>query len=194
MASLQEPSASAAGDERELVERVRNGDTEAFGDLVRRYERRAFAIGWRLLGVREDAEDLVQDAFITALDKLDSFDERRPFGPWFFRILVNHGMSRLRSRRVRSREPLPESLGDPAALPDRVAEQSELAARVHAALGELTDRQRLTVQLLELDGFTTAEVAAMLEVAEPTVRWTLHAARKRLRAELETWRKERDDG
>ncbi|HEX6644242.1 MAG TPA: sigma-70 family RNA polymerase sigma factor, partial [Gemmatimonadales bacterium] len=143
MASAQEPPASAAGDERELVERVRGGDTEAFGELVRRYERRAHAIAWRLLGVREDAEDLVQDAFIAALDKLDSFDERRPFGPWFFRILVNRGTSRIRSRRVRAGEPLPESLGDPAVLPDRAVEQQELAGRVHAALAELSDRQRL---------------------------------------------------
>ena len=119
---------------------------------------------------------------------------RRPFGPWLFRILVNRGTSQIRSRKVRATEELPATIGDETATPDRLAERAEAGARVRAAIAELTDRQQLVVQLYELDGFSTAEVAAMLEIAEPTVRWTLHAARKRLRAELETWKQERDDG
>jgi RNA polymerase sigma-70 factor (ECF subfamily) len=186
--------ASAQAAESELVTRVRDGDPEAFGELVRRYERRAFAVAYRLTGQRQDAEDLVQDAFIAALDKLDSFDEGRPFGAWFFRILMNRGTSLFRGRKVRATEEIPETIGDTAASPDRLAEQAETGERVRAAMAELSDRQRLVVQLYELDGFTTGEVADMLEIAEPTVRWTLHAARKRLRAELEIWKKERDHG
>jgi RNA polymerase sigma-70 factor (ECF subfamily) len=186
--------ASAQAGESELVARVRSGDTEAFGELVRRFQRRAYAVAYRLMGQRQDAEDLVQDTFIAALDKLDSFDDQRPFGPWFFRILVNRGTSRIRSQKVRMTEAIPETIGDAGLSPDRIAEQRETGHRVRAAMSELSERQRLVVQLHELDGFTTAEVADMLEIAEPTVRWTMHAARKRLRAELETWKRERDDG
>jgi RNA polymerase sigma-70 factor (ECF subfamily) len=194
MVSGTESHASAHADERELVERVRSGDAEAFGELVRQYQRRAYALAHRLMRQREDAEDLVQDAFMTALDKLDTFDERRPFGPWLFRILVNRGTSQLRARSVRLTEEIPATVGDESAAPDQLAVRSETAARVHAAIAELSGRQRLVVQLHEIDGFSSAEIAEMLEIAEPTVRWTLHAARKRLRAELETWKKERDDG
>ena len=186
--------ASAQAGDPELVARVRRGETEAFGELVRRYQRRAFAVAHRLMRQQQDAEDLVQDAFIAALDKLDSYDDERAFGPWFFRILVNRGTSLIRARGVRATDTIPESVGDTTALPDRLAERGETQDRVRAAMAELTERQRLVVQLHELDGFTTAEVADMLEIAEPTVRWTMHAARKRLRAELENWKKERDDG
>jgi RNA polymerase sigma-70 factor (ECF subfamily) len=186
--------ASAQSAESELVGRVRQGDTEAFGELVRRYERRAFAVAYRLTGQRQDAEDLVQDAFIASLDKLDGFDAERPFGPWFFRILVNRGTSQSRARKVRATEEIPGTIGDTAPSPDRLAEQAETGERVRAAIATLSARQRLVVQLYELDGFTTGEVADMLEIAEPTVRWTLHAARRRLRAELEIWKKERDHG
>jgi len=186
--------ASAQAAESELVGRVRQGDTEAFGELVRRYERRAFAVAYRLTGQRQDAEDMVQDAFIAALDKLDGFDAERPFGPWFFRILVNRGTSLSRALKVRATEEIPGTIGDTAPLPDRLAEHAETGERVRAAIATLSARQRLVVQLYELDGFTTAEVAGMLEIAEPTVRWTLHEARRRLRAELEIWKKERDHG
>src|SRR5690349_10432069 len=98
------PAADPA--ERWLIERVRRGNTEAFGELVSRYQRRAFAVAYRLLGHREDAEDLVQESFMTALDRLDSFDLSRPFAPWFFRIVLNKGYHALDARRVRATLPL----------------------------------------------------------------------------------------
>ena len=183
---------SAPGAESRLIEQVQGGDAGAFGELVRRYQRRAFAIAWRLLRHREDAEDLVQDSFSAALDRIDSFDAARPFGPWFFRILVNRGHNARDARRVRQTEPIPDELPSAHGSPARDAERAEIADRVAAALAELGDRQQLVVQLHELDGFSTAEVAEMLDIAEPTVRWTLHAARKRLRTDLAAW-KERHD-
>ena len=186
--------ASAHAGDPELVERIRDGDTEAFGELVRRHQQRAYAVAHRLMRQREDAEDLVQDAFMAALDRLDTFDVQRPFGPWLYRILMNRGTSQLRARNLRTTEEIPATVGDESPTPDRLAERSEASDRVHAAIAGLSGRQRLVVQLHEIDGFSSAEVAEMLEIAESTVRWTLHAARKQLRAELETWRKERGDG
>ena len=175
-------------DEGPLIERVRDGDVDAFGELVRRYQRRAFAIAHRLLRHTQDAEDLVQDSFITALDRLDGFDIRRPFGPWFFRIVVNRGRNAIAARRVRGTETIPDQLPAAGTSPAHAVEQRELAERLGAALDELTERQRLVVQLHEIEGFSTSEVAGMMEIAEPTVRWTLHAARKRLRTELAGWK------
>ena len=180
-----------------LVECVLEGDSDAFGELVRRYERRAFAIAYRLLGHRHDAEDLVQDSFMVALDRLERFDIRRPFGPWFFRILVNLGHNARGAREVRRTEELVEGLrdegrGDEGRGDEGLArlEREEIGKKVKEALSELTERQRLVVQLHELEDFSTREVSEMLEIAEPTVRWTLHSARKRLREVLAEWRKE----
>lgn len=182
-----------AQDEGRLIERVREGDAQAFGELVQRYQRRAFAIAYRLLRHIQDAEDLVQESFIAALDRLDSFDIRRPFGPWFFRIVMNRGRNAIAARQVRETETLDDDVHAGGASPARLVEQRELGERIGLALEELSERQRLVVQLHEIEGFTTAEVAGMLEIAEPTVRWTLHAARKRLRMELAGWKEQHDD-
>jgi RNA polymerase sigma-70 factor (ECF subfamily) len=182
-----------AQDEARLMERIREGDAQAFGELVRRYQRRAFAIAYRLLRHIQDAEDLVQESFITALERIDSFDVRRPFGPWFFRIVVNRGRNAIAARRVRETDELEDEVLAGGTPPDRLAEERELGERIGLALDELSDRQRLVVQLHEIEGFTTAEVAGMLEIAEPTVRWTLHAARKRLRVELAGWKEQHDE-
>ncbi len=85
-------------DESALVRRSRAGDLDAFDALVLRYLDRAYAAARRLMGQHADAEDLVQDAFIQALRTLDRFQPDRPFGPWFFRILVNRGLNLRRAR------------------------------------------------------------------------------------------------
>src|SRR4029078_7884631 len=99
-----------AEDEGQLIERIRAGDQQAFGELVQQYQRRAFAIAYRLLHHVQEPEDLVQDRFIAALDRLDSFDIRRPFGPWFFRIVVNRGQNAIAARRGRGTEALNEEI------------------------------------------------------------------------------------
>ena len=177
----------------ELIERTRRGDTQAFGELVRRYQRRAFAVAWRLLGNRQDAEDLVQDSFMAALDRLDDFEAGRPFGPWFFRIVANRGHNARAARAVRAADDLPEQLAGATAAPDRAIEHAELGAHIDAAIAALPERQQTVVKLHEIEGFSSAEIADMLGIAEPTVRWTLHAARKRLREDLAPWREEDDD-
>jgi RNA polymerase sigma-70 factor, ECF subfamily len=189
------PPATADGEsDSVLLEAVREGNVEAFGEIVRRYQRRALAIAHRLLRHREDAEDLVQEAFLVSLDKLDSFDLGRPFGPWFFRLLVNRGLNARRARAVRATDPLPDLPAADRENPLRHAEQAELRAQVAAAMDDLSDRQRLIVQLHELEGFTGPEIAEMLGMAPATVRWTLHMARKRLREALAPTQESGTDG
>lgn len=173
-----------ASDERSLIEGIQRGDRDAFGILVQRHIRRAFAVAYRVLDNREDAEDLVQDAFVVALDRIDTFDVERPFAPWFLRIVTNRALNARKSRALRETHVFSEDIAACAPSPQRVTEQAEARERLHRAMARLSERQRLVVQLFELDGFATPEIAAMLEIAEGTVRWTLHEARKALRAAL----------
>lgn len=177
-----EPAAGPS--DEELVERVRRGDAQSFELLVTRHMKRAFAIGYRLLGQREDAEDLVQDAFIAALQKIDTFREGARFGPWFYRIVVNRGLNSRKSRSLRHTEALPEALTARTPSPLREAERGELRELLTAAMARLTERQREIVQLFEIDGFTSPEIADMLDMPDGTVRWHLHEARQALREAL----------
>lgn len=170
--------------ETRLVEAVRRGDAAAFDALVRRYLRRAHAVAYRLLEHREDAEDLVQDAFMTALERIHTFQPGRPFGPWFFRILTNRGHNLRAARARRATLPLPAEAETSAPSPADDAERSELRAWLADALAGLPERQRLIIQLFELDGLSGAEIAEALEMPPATVRWNLHQARKKLRTAL----------
>ena len=171
-------------EERRLVQRVRDGDVAAFDQLVRRYFDRAGAIARRLMQNREDAEDLVQDAFMRALERLDSFDDSRDFGPWFFRLLVNTGINSRRSRTRRQMEPEPFEAPSFEALPDELAERSEIRDRFEAALAALPERQRMIIGMFEVDGFSSVEIAETLGVSPETVRWHVHQARQALRRAL----------
>jgi RNA polymerase sigma-70 factor (ECF subfamily) len=174
-------------DERELLARVQAGDSEAFDLLVRRYLPKARVIARRLMQNPDDADDLVQDAFLRALERIATFDASRAFEPWFTRLLVNLGLDWRRKQVVRRTESHdPERLAG-GTRPDREVERSELRSSLQQALEKLPDRQRLIVTLFEIDGRSTEEVAEMLKVSQVTVRWHLHQARKALREMLKGW-------
>ncbi len=168
--------------EAAAIARVQEGDTAAFDVIVRRYMRPAFAVAYRVLGHREDAEDVVQEAFLAALAGIGSFDTSRRFGPWLYRIVVTRGLNFRKSRSRRATEAL-EDAGVPSTVPSPAvdAERAGLKATVAAALGRLPERHRMIVQLFELDGFSGAEIATMLGISPGTVRWYLHEARHALR-------------
>lgn len=175
---------AAEPDEAALVERVRAGDPAAFDALVGAYMRRAFSVAFRLLGQKEDAEDLVQETFLAVLQRIDSFQAGRPFSPWFFRILVNRGLNARKARSLRTTDEIPDAAAARGPGPDRETERALLRDDVAAALARLPDRQRTIVRLFELEGFASPEIAEILEISEGTVRWHLHEARKTLRQHL----------
>lgn len=175
---------TAPADERALILRVQGGETAAFQQLVEGYVRRARAIAMRLMRNAEDADDLVQDAFLRVLQKIESVDPDRPFGPWFFRVLVNTGLDTHRRRRTRQTEDETSEVASAAPNPAELTEQGEIRRRFEAALNELPPRQRTIVWSFEVDGLTTKEIAESLGVAEVTVRWHLHQGRRTLRAAL----------
>lgn len=183
----REPGPPPAPDAEEAaaIARVQAGETSAFDLLVRRHMRAAFGVAFRVLGHRQDAEDVVQEAFLAALANIGSFDPSRRFAPWLYRIVVTRGLNFRKSRSRRQTEALDElayAAGGPD--PASAAEHDGLRETVAAALQRLPERQRLVVQLFELDGFSGAEIAAMLGVSPGTVRWYLHEARQTLRGML----------
>ena len=169
-------------EEAAAIIRVQQGETEQFELLVRRYMRGAFAVAFRLLGHREDAEDVVQEAMLAALANIRTFDTTRRFGPWLYRIVVTRGLNFRKSRARRQTESIDrDQFASREPGPAAGAERAALKDAIQAALARLPERQRLVVQLFELDGFSGAEIGAMLGIPAGTVRWHLHEARRSLR-------------
>ena len=181
---------SSAGEEpgdRELLVRVQDGDADAFDVLVRRYLDRARLVARRLMQDPDDADDLVQDAFLRALDRIGTFDVSRAFEPWFTRLLVNLGLDQRRKQKVRRTESHDPETFAGGVSPEKEMERAELKDSLGKALAALPDRQRLIVTLFEIDGHSTEEVANMLQVSQVTIRWHLHQARRTLRDALKGW-------
>jgi RNA polymerase sigma-70 factor, ECF subfamily len=184
-AALAEPS--DRDEERELLLRVQGGDRSAFDLLVRRHLPRARLIAGRLMRDPDDADDLVQDAFLRALERIATFDVSRAFEPWFTRLLINLGRDQHRKQSVRRTESHDPETIPGGARPDREAERSDLRSSLALALEALPERQRLIVTWFEIDGRSTEEIAGMLNVTQVTIRWHLHQARRALRVALKDW-------
>jgi RNA polymerase sigma-70 factor (ECF subfamily) len=181
-----EDKAAIVARDAALVGRARAGDDRAFGELVTLYMRQAFHVAFRVVGHREDAEDLVQEVFLAAHQYLDSFDVARPFGPWLMRIVVNRGANLRRSRARRVTEDEVEGVSEaPSALEE--SERRDMRAALLGALATLPDRQRMIVTMFDVDGMTSTEIGEALGLAAGTVRWHLHEARRSLRQVLSRW-------
>lgn len=167
-----------------LAQRAQEGDERAFEDLVRRYAAQARRIALSILGTPEDADDAAQEGFLAVWRHLDRYDPERAFRPWFLRIVVNAATDLYRRRRVRAAQPLRDSERGRAAGPDRETDRALLRDRLRAALAGLTDRQRVAVTMFDLEGYSHAEIAAVLQVPEGTVRSLVFHGRRNLRRAL----------
>jgi RNA polymerase sigma-70 factor, ECF subfamily len=167
-----------------LVERARRGEADAFEALVRRHLRVAYATAMSVVGDAQEAEDVSQDAFVTALERLDDCDPPR-FTAWLLRIVRNQAISAQRRRRVRSAMPL-EAAGDVASSsdPGRDEARSRLRGQLAAALDGLGETQRQVLLLHDLEGYKHREIGEMLGMPEGTVRYTLFQARRAARERL----------
>ena len=176
----------------ELVAQARRGNRDAFGALVTRYLRPALAVAWEYAPTRDDAEDLVQDAFLRALRSLDRFDETRPFRPWFFTILRNvaRNAAERHSRwtSVAVPDELPANEGDP----EDDAHRAGLREGIQQGLDMLPPMQQTCFRLCDIEGFDGPEVAEMLGLSAATVRTHRHRARATLRAALERLNEQRE--
>lgn len=176
-------------DESSLIDRSLEGDSSAFGELVRLYQDRLFNAIVYLTGDRAEAEDIVQEAFLQAYLKLDSFQRHSAFYTWLYRIAFNNSASRRRKKRIessvdRSRELAGEEPAADGDAPGDSLERREQAAQVRAALGQLSDEHRAILVLREIDGCDYEAIAEALDINIGTVRSRLHRARLQLRDKL----------
>jgi RNA polymerase sigma-70 factor (ECF subfamily) len=181
---VREARFDESGDAR-LVERAREGDDQAFAALVVRYERKLIRVLARLVHDEELARDLAQETFWKVYNRLDRFDTARRFGPWLFRVGVNLGLDLLRRH-----EAPPASSIDARGREGRAAfdlpdpdprTQTDLAQEVRFIIEKIPVSYRTILVLRDLEGFSSAEVAAIVGRREATVRWRLAKAREMFR-------------
>jgi RNA polymerase sigma-70 factor (ECF subfamily) len=177
-------------DDAQLIEATRAGDSEAFGRLVEQYQDRLYNSLLRVLGSAEDARDVVQDAFVQAYLKLETFRGSAAFYTWLYRIAFNLAMSHARKRRpTASLDEAKASFGrepvDGQPMPDVHMLRRERVQLVHAALAALSAEYRQILVLRELEGCRYDQIAEILALPVGTVRSRLFRAREQLREQLE---------
>jgi RNA polymerase sigma-70 factor (ECF subfamily) len=167
----------------ELVRRAQDGDASAFSTLAQAFLRPAYAVALAVVGRVADAEDVAQDAVMTALSRIDTCRSADRFGAWLLQIVRNRARNHLASRRLRdvpAREPLEADLGSTS--PAR--RDAGLARELETALERLSPAQREVLVLHDLHGWTHPEIAGNLEISEVMSRQHLFQARRAMRARL----------
>ena len=165
----------------ELVVLVRRGDRRAAGRLLERYLRACRAVALAVTGDETEADDVCQDAFVTAIERVGDCREPARFGGWLLQIVRNRARNVVRSPAARRVVPLDEREPSREPSPADVVERRELRGRLLAALAEIPEQHREVVLLHDLEGWKHREIGERLGLPEGTVRSHLHHARRRLR-------------
>jgi len=180
-----------------LVDGLRRGDAQAYRELVRQYEHRVFTIAYRMLGNRQEAEDVAQDVFVSLIRSIHSFRGDSLFSTWLFRVAVNHVKNHikyLRRRRAGMKVAWDAHPGwEPRAAedghfptvgrvdrPDQESSARELAAKALEALGRIDEEFRQALVLREIEGLSYDQIAEITGVPEGTVKSRIHRARAAL--------------
>lgn len=181
------PGGSPRQDDLALVERCRQGDLGAFDEIYRAHSRRLYGVAVRMLGNPADADDMLQEIFLAAHRKLDSFRGESALGTWLYRLAVNLCLDHLRSRTGRTLH-LTDALDDEPALPDAgsrgLAERAVTKMDLERALAQLPEGCRTAFVLHDVQGLEHREVGEIMGIAEGTSKSQVHKARLRLRALL----------
>jgi len=182
--------------EQKLVELVRTGEEKAFEALLKRYQGKTYRLVLSVTKHREDAEEVLQDVFLSVYRKIASFDGRSAFGTWLYRIAVNTALMKLRGQEPAHEsinEYLPQFAGgrharmlvDWSEGADEVILRKERARIIRQAIATLPPEYRVVLVLRDLEGLSNGEVAEVLDVTVPTVKARLHRARLVLHGRLE---------
>lgn len=184
-----------AAPEKRLIEQTLAGNNAAFGQLIERHQRAMFNIAYRMLGDREEARDVVQEAFWRAYRGLDGFDLSRPLTPWLYRIVTNLSLNRLRRNppptisldapppgQKKDAKPLP--VPDPGAGPPDRLLQAEVQVQIRQAILALAPADRTVIELRHFQAMSYKEIAVALDISLSSVKSRLFRARRKLRAHL----------
>ena len=173
--------------ELDLVERCRRGELGAFETLYRQHSGRLFSLAVRMLGNPADAEDLLQEIFLSAHRKLESFRGESALGTWLYRLATNQILDHVRSRAARTGQ-MTDGLDDATLLADasghRLADRAIARVDLERALAELPEGCRAAFVLHDVEGLEHKEVSEVLGIAEGTSKSQVHKARLRLRGLL----------
>jgi RNA polymerase sigma-70 factor (ECF subfamily) len=183
------------GGELALVRAAKAGDISAFEQLVKRYDRNIFRLAQHITQNREDAEDVVQEAFLKAYTHLNGFQEQSKFYTWLVRIAVNESLMKLRRRRADKTVSLdqeietednsmPREVADWSPNPEQVYTQSEMNQILTKTIGGLPGGFRTVFVLRDVEGLSTEETAEALQLSVPAVKSRLLRARLQLRERL----------
>ncbi len=205
MEAIESRVGEPTNDEAVLVGAARKGDIGAFEELVRRYDRNVFRIAQHITQNREDAEDVVQDAFLKAYQNLGQFQGQSKFYTWLVRIAVNEALMRLRRRRpermvsldedVKTEEDsMPREIADWSPNPEQQYTQGELKDILGRTIQGLPASFRTVFVLRDVEGLSTEETAEALGLSIPAVKSRLLRARLQLRERLNKYFKKRRDG
>src|SRR5690348_1884255 len=205
MGAIQPKVSEPVSDELALVEAAKAGDVGAFEELVRRYDRNVFRIAQHITQNREDAEDVVQDAFLKSYENLEQFQGQSKFYTWLVRIAVNEALMRLRRRRpermvsldedVKTEDDsVPREVADWAPNPEQLYNQSELKDILTRTIQGLPPSFRTVFVLRDVEGLSTEEAAEALDLSIPAVKSRLLRARLQLRERLSRYFQKRNGG
>ncbi|HJA49067.1 MAG TPA: sigma-70 family RNA polymerase sigma factor [Candidatus Agathobaculum intestinipullorum] len=178
-------------DEKHILTRARRGETAAFEELVRLYEKRVYAVALRSSGNPEDAADIVQEVFLRAWRSIESFRGDSGLSTWLFRITMNlcvdharHKHAQPQTQPIVTDDETERPLPDPAPTPEEHLDNRELGRELAAALEEISEEHRRIVLLRDVSGMSYTEIAEVLEISEGTVKSRLSRARIALRKVL----------
>jgi RNA polymerase sigma-70 factor (ECF subfamily) len=181
--------------DQDLVDRVRDGDRNAFRVLVERYSRSVFRLGYRMTATEQDAEDVVQETFLRAYKQLHRYESRSSFGTWIYRIAANYALDLLRARERRQEQALQPVNGTgstehfdlpaEAPSPEGLTYASELRRGVEKAMLDLSLQERAAFSLRHFEGCSIEQIAAALEVSETAAKNSIFRAVQKLRRSLE---------
>jgi RNA polymerase sigma-70 factor (ECF subfamily) len=179
-------------EESQAVARLKRGDIGGLEALVRKYQVQATRAADLIVRDRALADDIVQTAFLRAYERIEQFDAKRPFAPWFLRMVINDAIKTANKRkhyvsletRIEDELRLADWLTDPGPDPLDSAQRAEMSEAVWAAIGKLTPAQRAAIVQHYFPGLSEAEVASKAPTSAGTIRWRLHVAKVRLRALL----------
>lgn len=176
------------------IKQVKKGDQAAYSDVVQFYQERIYQHCYRMLGNKHEAEDLAQEAFIRAYVNIDSFDERRKFSTWLYRIATNLTIDRIRKRKpdyyldaeIKGTEGLTmySQLSSTNPLPLEEVENLELNHYIHQQISELPPKYRSIIILRYLEEFSLQEISDILDIPIGTVKTRIHRGREALRKKL----------
>ena len=199
MKPLQHHQPTADEPDAELVRRAQGGDLDAFEALTNRHERRVFSLAMRMLQQEQDAEDVTQQTFLSALENLDTFRGEASFATWLFRIATHAALKIIRKRRgletvsleaaseggdEADAVPHPEFIADWRLSPEQLVQRNEVRRLLDEALTRLDEKHRLVFLLRDVEGLSIQETAEALGLSEANTRVRLLRARLQLREQL----------